>query len=289
MTTRVWLGGGNNEATNRNDWSGNERPQPGDDLVINSGTIHVLNDNLAGDVLTLGSGPSAGPVTLDLDGGASVALSGQIYTVNVTGHDTLRFAGSAPYAPTLNLANHASLVITDNQPNFITNLQVSGAGGTLVNNGSIGVITGTIAPALAGTGTWLLASGRGGSGSLTLNGPVAAGQTFAMRGVQAGTHDFSAGLVINDPHDFHGLIDILPPAAGTDSPAVVTLSHLLAISYDIRNDVLSLYDGASVVDTLRVSDAAGMPMAVGSLAGGGVSVAFGMPLPSTAQALPLHS
>jgi hypothetical protein len=42
MTTRTWIGGGNNRADNPNDWAPNGVPQPGDMLragVDGSGTV----------------------------------------------------------------------------------------------------------------------------------------------------------------------------------------------------------------------------------------------------------
>jgi hypothetical protein len=63
MTNRTWIGGGNDKASNPNDWSPTGAPQPGDTLTISSGTMYVSDDNLAGD-------------TLDLPGKERVSVSG---------------------------------------------------------------------------------------------------------------------------------------------------------------------------------------------------------------------
>jgi hypothetical protein len=41
MASTTWIGGGNNEASNQNDWSPTRTPQPGDTLTMSSGTMHV--------------------------------------------------------------------------------------------------------------------------------------------------------------------------------------------------------------------------------------------------------
>lgn len=56
MTTRTWIGGGNNQATNPSDWSPSGAPQPGDTLSIASGTMNIFGNALAGDNLTVVSG-----------------------------------------------------------------------------------------------------------------------------------------------------------------------------------------------------------------------------------------
>jgi hypothetical protein len=66
MTTRIWIGGGNNKASNPKDWSPTGVPRLGDNLFIAgstgamppNGTINVVGNDLAGDTLTAGSIPT---------------------------------------------------------------------------------------------------------------------------------------------------------------------------------------------------------------------------------------
>jgi hypothetical protein len=52
-TQRTWIGCGNNEASNPNDWSPTGAPQPGNSLNMSAGTINISGDALAGDTLTI--------------------------------------------------------------------------------------------------------------------------------------------------------------------------------------------------------------------------------------------
>jgi hypothetical protein len=49
MTTRTWIGGGNNQASNAKDWSPNGAPQSSETLLVSNGTINVNGNDLAGD------------------------------------------------------------------------------------------------------------------------------------------------------------------------------------------------------------------------------------------------
>jgi hypothetical protein len=61
---RTWVGGGNNEASNPNDWSPNGAPQSGDSLTdgVSGSTINIEGNALKGDVLSV----AAQGVTLNL-------------------------------------------------------------------------------------------------------------------------------------------------------------------------------------------------------------------------------
>jgi hypothetical protein len=63
-TTRTWIGGGNDRASNANDWSPTGAPQPGDTLTdpVNGSTINISDNVLRGDTLSI----LASGVTLNL-------------------------------------------------------------------------------------------------------------------------------------------------------------------------------------------------------------------------------
>ena len=85
-TTRMWIGGGDNQASNPHDWSDPNglpgAPRPGDTLILNNGTINISDNDLKGDTLTLaGEGPT---INLDnahlrLQGGYRAAARRQLY------------------------------------------------------------------------------------------------------------------------------------------------------------------------------------------------------------------
>jgi hypothetical protein len=86
MTTRTWIGGGNNKAANAKDWSPTGVSQSGDDPLMTQGVMDIAGNALAGDQLTV----SGGTVTINthsearLDVHASFALL-TIADVNVHG------------------------------------------------------------------------------------------------------------------------------------------------------------------------------------------------------------
>ena len=51
MTNRTWLGGGNNKASNPQDWSPAGAPPAGDALTLQSGTMDISGNELRGDAL----------------------------------------------------------------------------------------------------------------------------------------------------------------------------------------------------------------------------------------------
>jgi hypothetical protein len=70
VATLTWVGGGNNRASNPNDWSPAQVPGPGDVLMMPmSDTMNIADMDLAGDTLDIVSPePSApGGVTTSLN------------------------------------------------------------------------------------------------------------------------------------------------------------------------------------------------------------------------------
>ncbi len=58
MTSRTWIGGGNNNANNANDWSPAGAPLLGDVLAMQTGVMHIRDNNLAGNTLVIGGSAS---------------------------------------------------------------------------------------------------------------------------------------------------------------------------------------------------------------------------------------
>lgn len=87
-TTRTWIGGGNNQADNPNDWAPNGAPQPGDTLEqLNGGgqTINVTGNDLAGDSFQTSGFQASGatPLTMNLSH-AGVASVGDDFNPSTT-------------------------------------------------------------------------------------------------------------------------------------------------------------------------------------------------------------
>jgi hypothetical protein len=84
---RTWLGGGNDRASNPNDWSPKGSPQPGDALSMpNGGTMNIHGNDLHGDTLLIG--------------GASSSPS-QDFTLNVSGTAAFQEAAAFPRSPSI--------------------------------------------------------------------------------------------------------------------------------------------------------------------------------------------
>ncbi len=166
---------------------------------------------------------------------------------------------TAPDVLTVNLEEQATLDTRFDVKDGST-LTVNGGDGSSVNAGN-SVIEGgavTILAPLAGQGTILMTnglttlSGFTNAGTLELGGPVGAGDTI---GIDVGT------LLIDQPLDFAGTLDFQPDlgSRGGGSHATgeqgVLLKDLAASSYGFDNaaHTLTLFDGASVLDTIQFS------------------------------------
>ena len=203
MTNRTWVGNQdhNNNASNPDNWNPRGVPRPGDSLVINSGTIAVSQNDLAGDILTVNLLASP-PVVIDLS------------------HANLQI-GSTPTF----IGGSGSATMLQPQPFF----------GPVIN--------------LAANVTLPL------SNSLTA-------PTFVA------SH---AGV-------FHG-------SSANSQPASVILAGLHATSFDLKNNMFRLFDGNTVVDTLRLSDMTLGPISVAQ-SGSNIVLDFGTTAPGSL--LPQH-
>jgi hypothetical protein len=156
---------------------------------------------------------------------------------------------------------------------------------TVVNNGTISYLVNgdnRIDADLAGRGTVEVTRAHDGNGTFEVNGAVGPGQTFNIT-----SRSFSASLIIDQPKAFHGSVDIEPDPLNSFASASITLVGLgsQATSFDLKNDMLRLFDGQKVIDTLRVVNMTSEPMSVAQN-GSNVVVGFGATAPG--NILPPH-
>jgi hypothetical protein len=224
----------------------------------------ISNYNLAGDVLTIeypSFSPSGTVINLDnaaISIGAQLNVIGGDPTLNVSGNSSVNFLTPEPeyFSPIINLAANAHLLMKGDLHFASINFN-GGPGSEIINNGTISYFVGggRISTSLMGTGTVDVSRSHDGSGMLEVNGAVGSGQTFDLL-----SNEFSATLKIDQPYSFGGAVDIEPESQfGSD---VIYLAGLHANTYDLKNDMLRLYNGNSIVDTLRLNNGTSEPVTV---------------------------
>jgi hypothetical protein len=228
---RTWLGGGNDRASNPNDWSPKGSPQPGDALSMpNGGTMNIHGNDLHGDTLLIG--------------GASSSPS-QDFTLNVSG--TTAFQEAAAFPPvgigsiTINLADHAKWI-----GGFSTNLGggvfITGEG-RFANQVSNVAAKSTVDVDVVGHGTFNVESDQSVVGVLEFTKSVDRGQAITVGGDQ--TRGVTARLLVDDPRDFHA-----PVKLGFGE---IVLGGLKADSFTVKDDLLLLFSGSKVVGKLDLT------------------------------------
>jgi hypothetical protein len=223
-TTRTWIGGGNNQASNPNNWidSNNQpgAPQPGDALTIASGTMNVAGDALAGDTLTAGS---QGPIQINASHHANIDLSETTPEANVD----LSVQG------TMSLQLHQ----------FLFNaLHTQGGNIRFISGSSItdGVRT-TFDSNLLGDTTVVITGGGGEPASVEINGQVHSGLIFEVGGG-------GATLTLDKPAQFHGEVTV-----NVIGGRVELVGLTKADSWSYSNDMLTIRDSRNhVVDRLDI-------------------------------------
>jgi hypothetical protein len=195
---------------------------------------------------------------LDLNGNARIGVDGSLFygddpTFNVTGNDSLDATGGlSGIFGTINLADHADLVLTGKMSFGGYGMGINGSAGSLLtNNGTIKTANGNISTAVNGQGTIGLSQYHDGHGSSAISAPIGYGQTVDLNGFY-----FGMTLALSDPADFHGLLKI-EPATGDVS---VVLEGVHATRLINKGNQLVLKNRGHTVDTLRVDNVGHVPV-----------------------------
>jgi len=260
----VWLGGGNNHASNSKLWS-NGVPVAGESLSVETGTnspgpftMNVSGNDLAGDIVSVAAILTANLSThavmaANVTGGQTAA------TLNLSGGDTVSvnagFGGSA----TVNMVGNNTATIGANRASATVNL-ASGA-----------IFTGTILGGYAGhvtvNGGGMCSSfnNNGNSeadapgGSETVNVAVIGKGIFAVDGGnisflkavgpnQSVNMEYGS-IAIYDPADFHASVTL------SGGLAQISLSNMAAAdSYSFENGLLDIWSGNSIIDALKLTN-----------------------------------
>lgn len=254
MTSKTWIGGDGNDAGDPANWSPSETPQPGDTLAMQGGTMNIRDDDLAGNTLVIGQpNQNASPTTLNLSHHADVSVktspfSSDSVTINVDGSDILDLAAGFPSTTsfTVNLADHARLAGSIDMT-FGSAVFAGGSGSRYVNNGS-DVVRGsnlTFDTDVKGQGSFAVSTAQSSAGRLEFGGSVSRGQTVTVSG-DPGRGQRSQ-LQIDQPAAFKG-------AVALNSFGEVDLVGLAnADSYQLKNDILSIFSGCEVIERLRLT------------------------------------
>lgn len=325
MTIRQWIGGGNNQASNPNDWSPTGVPQPGDSLsVIGSNTMNVSDDDLAGNTLSVI--PAGGAFvanlskatmsafaefdgtstfnlaqsslnlstfrdfdTVNLSQNSSLTLdsNGGVSTINIDGKDTANITAEAFARPTINLAKGSQWNGTFSIRNGPDTLVVNGAANSVFNNTGNSDIGGessaTINAAVSGIGRFsVLPDPVSSSGfQLEFGGSVSPLQSVADTGL----------VKIDQPNAFDATVTLssAPDSPASNRPSEIDLVGLAnADSYTFKNDMLNIWSGNKVIDTLRLHDSTAFGFGVAKVGGDVQVVALTSSGETLPGALPIH-
>jgi hypothetical protein len=290
MTARTWIGGGNNKASNAHDWSPTGAPAPGDTLSIGGGTMDIRGFVLGSP--NIGGLNVTGTTTFNVTNaliGSEIEINGS-YTdqtqvdINIRGIAGLRFAtnpGPGDNATaTVHLVGNSVWIGSFSAGSHFGDGGVTVTGGpraTFINVGtSIAQYTGgssDVEVDVAGTGRFEVTAGA----TLEFGKSVGAGQTVEVKRTAT-----SGTLKIDRPSEFRGLVQ-LDDAGG----AIDLVGLAKADSYTYQNDMLSIYAGKHVIDTLRLAATSAFSVEKTST---GVTIYNTFPGPDPgATLLPAHS
>jgi hypothetical protein len=295
-TTRFWIGGrGNNPADNPNDWSPKGKPQPGDTLIANTptpSTMNVSGDALAGNTLDV-----RGSLTINMSDNAVATVGDQLQAsqfldIHVAGTDTLTtmqqfqqwYASTkvtVELAPGANLTGSFLLGAGGSSSPQTASLTLTGAAGSTWHNEN--------SVAQSAMGPMLINADVVGSGDIDINDggylelgkSVGAGQAIRV-GPQVGSG--GASLQIDAPNQFLASTELF------NNGQIDLMGLATADSYTYQNDMLSIFSGGSVIDTLHLHDSTSNGFVVEPpTAGGSVYIAAITDLNNVPPGLPIHT
>jgi len=313
MTTRTWIGGSNNKASNPRDWidSNNQSgvPLQNDTLQVLSSslTMSVRGNDLAGDPLVIA--PGAGNFTANLSKQAQMSVSqsddlGQPpapSTFNLSQESTLSLSLGG-FGPGVGPGNLAVVNISGSDTAYISERFLSGFWAPVAVNLEDGAkwtggfdilespgitVTGGANTAFNNTGSFIglfdgVRSDIGvdvvGKGSFS----ISVGTLEFLKSVGSGQSITAGGgsthVRVDQPNEFAATVN-LGPRAAVD---LVGLATADSISY--TNDMLNIWSGNEIIDTVHLVDQTLGGFSV--LRGGGVVEVFGVA--NQPGALPFH-
>lgn len=275
MATLTWVGGGNDNADNPQDWSPAQVPAPGDTLIMPDGTINISDNSLEGNTLEVGSSqsPSASSTSdLNLSRHANVSISQALITngdnfatnVDSSGNDTLTLSaptGSAPISNrTFNVDINSGTLWGSFSTNYST-LSISGNGRLHNESSTLAGSSAVINTSVVGHGSFDVTALPGfmgvvDDGSLEFGGRVASGQTITVGHTTTSVALQWDTVKLDAPNEFHGSV-VMQPSAEVE---LVGLGN--ADSYTIQDDKLQFILGDNVIDTLKLTNEASANLVV---------------------------
>jgi hypothetical protein len=287
-TTRTWQGGGNNEAANRSDWSPTGTPQAGDALLVTGPgpyTMNVRGRDLAGDSLTL----RTTVLTANLSHRAVMTanfMTNSAGTFNLSGRSTLTLSttsgahlGTNP--ATVNIFGNDNLILNNTDSRVAINLHpgakvhgffttgeffgvtfgqitINGKAGTAFDNNGHSLLVNTeqatINTDVVGKGRFDVAN----QGPYSSPGGISRAKIEFGAAVGPNQSVVDSSLVVIDkPNQFHASITLASSTASVAAPfpAEIDLMGLAtADSYSYTNDMLRIWSGHKVIDTLNLTD-----------------------------------
>lgn len=276
MAQNLWHTGAADNVYAPYEWS-NGAPQPGDTLVIGSGTAFLDNGNVYGDTVVL-SGEGTQPTLIAYGSATDVSVLVAYEAADPTGAAA---GGSAPTgvvdvigAPQVSLDVQGSKETDSNGTVNIEGYSQMRGGFTGEGDNAVVTINGTTTSNFANTASSLAADsfavadinayvsgagtfGIGADDTLRFTSGVSSGQTI---------NDDGGSLTIADARDFQASVDWSP--AVRLSPQYIEVSGLMADHSSYANGVLSLTSGGSDVFDFHVQTTSGSGVVAAQTSGG---------------------
>jgi hypothetical protein len=227
-------------------------------ITVQNGTdLTVTGHTYANDTVILGTFPinnNNQDTTLSLQEKVVVGTVETAFftfdTINVSGHAQIGdlTEGAETDRLTINIADHSNLTTTIHAGGYIDSLVVNGASSTSLSNIGDSIVNGaTIDADVIGHGSWSFLAHPPGGGFLEFGDAVGHGQTVNL--------GFNSTLRIDQPDAFKGLINT--GNVWSRSLGSILLGGVQADSWSYHRDMLTLMNNGTVVDRLRLEQAAG--------------------------------